>query len=189
MTPQSKIESSITGRPSLFSASSCVDPLDTNNWTLIHEGKNTICSGMYQSVTNLLMRNFDDWQPTTIVTGYGGDWDQAVTANQGSRQPPDFTDTIVRKPLFYAPIVQVLPSAPGRFYYVAIIRPADGTTDLLDPARPYINELGLLAHNGTLLAHYVTPLAAGGSIATRYSKSNVAWLIIRWELEFAGATP
>lgn len=189
MMAQSKLTSVILGRPSIYSVPACVDPTDTNNWKLLHQGQNTICTGMYQAMTNLLMRNFDDWQPTTVVTGFGGDWDQAATANQGSRQPPAFTDILVRKPIFYAPIVQVTPTTANRFYYVAIIRPDDGNTDAGDPTRPYINELGLLAHNGTLLAHYVTPVTGSGSTATQYAKSNIEWLVIRWELEFSGGLP
>ena len=189
MRTSSNFPATVVGRPSIYSVPVGVDPSDANNWQEIHAGVNTICVGMYDSMHNMLMRNFDDWQPTTITTGFGGDWDQAATANQGSRQPPAFTDAAVRKPIYRAPIVQVVPGLDRRLCYIAIVRPEDGNTDIADATKPYINELGLLANNGTRLAHYVTPIATGQVYATRYAKSQVEWLVIKWEIEFAGVAP
>ena len=184
--PVDFVKPTVRGRPSIFTVPAGVDPRDTANWTLVHQGQNVICAGMYQAMTQLLMRNFDDWQATTIALGFGGNYNEDGV-DQGSRQPPAFTDTAMRKSFFEAPIVQVAPSIEDRFYYIAIIRPEDGNTDNED-LRPYIDELGLLAANGTLLAHYITPAdPLDATIATQYAKSTVEWLVIRWEIEFAGA--
>lgn len=188
----------VRGAPSLYSVQAHRDPTDPNNWIPLMQSWNTICVGMYDCVHNLLLRNFEDWQPTSIVLGFGGDYDQpedpdtTPPADQGVKQEPAYTDAYVRKELFRAAIVQAQPSeltGEHRVHYIAIIRPDDALTDPDDPDRPYINEFGLEAYNGTLLAHFVTAEDLDTGRAEQYAKSNLEWLVIDWEIEFVGSVP
>ena len=188
----------IRGIPALYSVPAHLDPEDPTNWIPLRQSRNIICIGMHDCVHNLLLRNFEDWQPTTVVLGYGGDYDQPADpdttppANQGSRQAPVFTDTYVRKVLYRAPIVQVKPDelvSERRTHYISIVRPDDSITDTGDPEKPHIDEFGLEAANGTLLAHFVTPEDPDSGLAEKYAKSSLEWLVIDWEIEYVGATP
>lgn len=155
---------------------------------------NVVCDGFYDCVQNLLMRNFEDWQPTNITVGYGGDYNQPVDpdatppVDQGERVAAVATDTYVRKEITSIPLVQVKEGpiiAERRFTYVAIARPFEAVTDPTDEERPFINEFGLRAFNGTLLAHYITPEGSDGR-AERFQKSSVTWMVINWEIKFTG---
>lgn len=175
---------------------SAADPDDRSTWTLLVGGKNVICTGMWDSVHNLLLRNFSDWMPTEVSVGFGGDYDQPADpvatppSDTGARVAALFSDTYVRKPIQSIPILQVTdPAVPSEYHarYIALVSPDGLTTDIGDPLRPYINELGLMASNGTLLAHYITPDDGGGN-ATQFSKTDLEWLVVEWEIEFIGAS-
>lgn len=179
------------GKPSLYT---CTDPDDRSTWTLLHEGHNVVCTGMYDSMQNLLLRNFTDWMASEVSVGFGGDYNQPADpvasppADTSARVPALFADTYVRKPMQSIPILQVTdPATPSELHakYVAMVDPDGFTTDTGDPLRPYINELGLMAANGTLLAHYITPL--DGLVATRFTKTDLEWLVVEWDIEFIGA--
>lgn len=193
MIAASKMPLKMEGRPSVFTVPACADPLDTANWSPLIEGKNIVCVGMYDSMLHMLLRDFDDWQPASMAIGSGGD----LSLSAGSyiatptRQPPTHSDTAMRRQNFVAPIVQVIPgnTVTRTAVYVAIVRPDDANTGSVEA--PYINELGLLATNGTLLAHYVTPedLTNATRPSLKYAKSNLQWLVIKWEIEFTGVEP
>lgn len=155
---------------------------------------NVVCSGFYDCVQRLLMRDFEDWQPTNITIGYGGDYNQPTDpvatppSDQGERVAALNTDTYVRKEITSIPLVQVTEGdiiSERRFTYVAIARPFEAVTDEEDATKPFINEFGLKAYNDTLLAHYITPEDVTGR-AERFQKSSVTWLVINWEIKFSG---
>ena len=181
------------GRPTLWSAPAGADITDRNNWRLLYSGKNTICVGMYESLFHLMRRDFDDWQPASIALGYGGDYSQtSVPADIGSRVAPAYTDDSVRKSYYVAPIVEVKEDpviTEKKVHYIAIVRPESGNTDPDDVSVPYLNEFGLLANNGTLLAHYITAADGVTGRAIQYAKSELEWLIIDWEIELIGVEP
>lgn len=193
-----ELEASIKGWPTLYTVPAHRDPLDPRNWIPLRQDRNIICVGMHDAVHNLLLRNFEDWQPTTVVLGFGGDFDQPADpeatppTNQGARIAPAFSDTYVRKPLFRAPIVEVKPSeltSERRAHYIALVRPNDANTDPSDPDRPYIDEFGLESNNGVLLAHYVNVEDPDTQLAEKNAKSDLEWLVVDWEVEFVGVQP
>lgn len=191
-----KTSAVIAGYPSIYAVPLGLNPMNPEHRRLVHAGQNIICVGMYDAALNYLLRNFEDWQATSIVLGFGGDYNQPDdpddVADQGSRQPAAHTDTYVRKVLYRAPIVQVTESPLAeerRMHYIAIVRPDEALTDVGDPDAPFINEFGLEAYNGTLLAHYVTPADPDTNRAEQYAKSDVEWLVIDWEIEFVGSVP
>lgn len=192
MQVQDTFRGSFRGRPRIYK---CSTPSDPQTWELLEEGPNIVCDGMYDAVHNLLLRNFTEWSPTEISVGFGGDYSQpddpvgSPPSDTGARVAPLASDTYVRKPIQSIPILQVTdPAVPSstRATYIALVDPDGLTTDVGDPDKPYINELGLLAANGTLLAHYVTA-ADGGGNATQYTKTDLEWFVVEWEIEFVGA--
>lgn len=190
MNIEDRIPLKATGRVRVYAVED-MDQLDSAE-PVVDSG-NVVCVGFYDCLQNLLMRNFEDWQPTSITVGYGGDYDQPADpdatppTDQGERVAPLFTDTYVRKSITSIPIVQVLEGdiiTERRFTYVAIARPYEAVTSDSTPTKPFINEFGLKAYNDTLLAHYVTP-ADDDDRAERFQKSSVTWMVIKWEIKFS----
>jgi hypothetical protein len=189
----------IRGTPSLYTVPANADPWDISARQLVHQGTNTVCFGLYDAMLQYLLRNVDDWAPTSIVLGFGGDYDQpedpdtTAPSDQGVRVPPTHSDAYVRKPFFSAAIQQTkegIPTTERRAVYVAVIRPDDANTDPEDEDRPFIDELGLEARNGTLLAHYITsPDLTTVGETQKFAKSSLQWLVIEWTLEFIGVEP
>lgn len=193
----------LRGRPTLSVVPAVIDgvrvtdPTDSrweSHKTVVMTGSNIICEGMYSAIQGMMCRDFDDWQATSIQVGYGGDYSQPpdptspLPSDQGERVPPAFTDAYVRKPLFTAAIRLAAPSAvvgEYRWTFTATLSPFEGETDVGEPTRPFINEFGLLAANGTLLAHFIPP-ADGGGLAERRSKTDLEWWVIQWDVEFIG---
>ena len=64
--------------------------------------------------------------------------------------------------------------------YVAVARPHEAIS-------PLLNEFGVESRNGTLISHFVTP-ADGTGRATRYCKTSLEYLVIRWTYTFTIAT-
>lgn len=180
--PADKVTGAFSGKPSIYTAT---DPDDRGTWNLVVEGENVVCIGMHTSIHNLMLRNFSDWMPSKVSVGYGGDYTQATPpVVQAARVEPLFADTFVRKPILDIPVLQVAdPVSNFTAKYTAMVAPDGLVTGAGD--RPYINELGLMSENDTLLAHYITPL--DGLLATQIVKTDLEWFVVEWEIEFIGA--
>lgn len=181
------------GRPSVWVVPAAGDPRDAAQRRLLLAGRNVVCYGMYDAFQQLLLRNFDDWQPATIALGFGGDFSQTVPAvDQGARVEPLHGDDVMRKQFYAAPLVESRAdpvTTERKIHYVAVVRPEEANTDLDDVDAPYLNEFGLLAANGTLLAHFVPPTDGVSPLAGRYAKSSLEWLVVDWEIEVIGVEP
>jgi hypothetical protein len=153
----------------------------------IHEGQNLIVASANTIMAQLLQRNFTDYMPFYITMGDGGDLEQVAKSDTGGRVAPETTDTEIRSVIAKLPIVQVTspastspspspspsPDNPTSMWtYVAIARPHEALTTSL-------NELGVETLNGTLFSHYITPVDDTGR-ATKYVKSSLEYLVIRW---------
>ena len=169
------------------------DPSDRSQWRGADGGRNVVCYGMYDALQQLLLRNFDDWQPASIALGYGGDYSQTVpAADQGARVAPLHADDFMRKQFYAVPLVRAEADpvlTERKAHFVAIARPEEAVTDPDDSDAPYLNEFGLLAENGALLAHYVPPTDGVSPVAARYAKSPFEWLVVDWEIELIGVEP
>jgi len=195
----------ITGRPSIYSIpvqpgvteDSVLAPSLQHTRQLVFSGPNLVCTGLYSAIQGLMSRNVSEWQAASVQVGYGGDYDQPADpdnqspADQGERIGPVFTDAYVRKPIFSAPIRLATSSdvlSSYRWSYSAVISPFEALTDIGEPTHPFINEFGLLAANGELLAHFI-PAADDLGRAERRQKSDLEWWVIVWDLEFVGSVP
>jgi len=185
----------LRGSPAVYGVPADGDPHDPAQRRLLVAGQNTICYGMYDAVQRFLLRDFDAWAPANLVLGFGGDYDQPedpVTTpptDQGTRIGPAHSDAYMRKPFYAGPIQQVrvgTPTTDRRVVYVAVVAPDYGVTDEDDVDRPYLNELGITARNGTLLAHYIPESGVVDGRAERYAKSSAMWLVVEWTVEFVG---
>ncbi len=194
----------IRGRPTVFSVPAYVngfevtDPVDSR-WEskrkAVLEGENLICTGMFSAIQNLMARDIDNWQAVSVAVGFGGDYTQPATrdasvSDTGQRVAAAFTDAYMRKPLYTAAIRLADVSAvltEYRWIYTATLAPFGSDTDIGDPLKPYINEFGLLAANGTLLAHFIPPAADDGTTVRR-AKTDLEWWVIQWVVEFLGTT-
>lgn len=190
MKAHDKISGQLAGIPTVYVAA---DAADRSSWVKMFGGRNVVCDGMHTALHRLLLRDFVDWAPASVSIGYGGEYSQPADPNTtppaptGARVAPASTDTYVRKAILDAPILQAEdPGVVGakRAKYTAIVAPDALTTGATD--RPFIDELGLVAANGTLLAHYVTP-ADGSGNTTKFSKTSLEWLIIEWEIDYVGS--
>jgi hypothetical protein len=178
-----------TGKPRIYSVPAHLDPKVKENWTLKFGGKNMVCVGMHDTVQRLLMRDFELWQPARIALGYGGEYTQTGSYT-ALRQAPAYYDTAMRKTIMTTPLVQITQSGmteERRIHYSSILDPIEGVTSSDNPDRPFIDELGIEAANGTLLAHYVSDADSSGR-TLKQVKTNLEWLVIDWEIQFV-ATP
>lgn len=178
-----------TGKPRIYSVPSNLDPTIKENWIPKFGGNNMVCVGMHDTVQRLLMRDFELWQPARIALGYGGEYTQ-LGSYTGLRQAPAYQDRAMRKTIMTTPLVQITQSGmteERRIHYSSILEPLEGVTDPENPDRPFIDELGIEAANGVLLAHYVSDSDASGR-TLKQVKTNLEWLVIDWEIQFV-ATP
>lgn len=178
-----------SGKPKVWSVPAHLDPSVKENRTLKFGGDNIVCVGMHDTVQRLLMRDFELWQPARIAIGCGGEFNE-FGGFAGSRQAPTYTDSKMRRPIMTTPLVQITQSGmveERRIHYSAILSPEEGVTSAGDPIRPFIDELGIEAANGVLLAHYVSDSDENGR-TIKQVKTNLEWLVIDWEIQFV-ATP
>ncbi len=183
--------------PAVVDGQPVVDPSDSRWESARREvlaGSNVVCAGMYVALQHIMAREIDDWQAATIDLGFGGDYDQPADpgstppSDQGERIPATFSDTYMRKPLFSAAVKLAKSSAVTsayRWIYSATVHFTEAVTDSNDPEKPFINEFGLMAANGTMLAHFI-PSAANDGTTVQRAKSSLEWWVIQWVFEFVG---
>lgn len=188
----------LTGKVEIFSAidakevHACSELCSAHQFGLhttakIHEGENLVVASANTVIAKLLQRDFTNYMPFYVTLGSGGDLEQVAKSDTGGRVAPEVGDTEVRSVVAKLPIVQVTspastspspspspsPDNPTTLWtYVAIARPHEALTTSL-------NELAVETLNGTLFSHYVTPVDDSGR-ATRYVKSSLEYLIVRW---------
>jgi len=140
------------------------------------EAKNLVVGNALHVLVQLLRGNTEDYTPAYITIGSGGDLDQVFRLDQGARVPASIADTYIRRPEARIPIVVTEDGdKPNVWHYVAVARPHEALT-------PVINELGVETRNGTLISHYISEEDSTGR-ATRYVKTSLEYLIIKWRYE------
>jgi len=141
----------------------------------IIEEHNEITDAAEEVISGLLARDPDNYLIDTIAVGKGGDCEIDPPHNDtGARVAPDPGETEIRSLVEALPIQQTLRTG-NEFTFSVLARPEQAiSTD--------INELALLTRNGTMVAHYVTPLGLLGR-AEKKPKSTYFW-IIEWTLRF-----
>ena len=140
---------------------------------LLFEGENLVVEGARRSIVNLLRGNFQDFVPSFISVGGGGDLDQTTLVDTGSRVAPLATDSRLRDLQYRIPIIKTEDgNNPNEWAYVAVARPAEAISQKL-------NEFGVESRNGTLISHYITAPDQSGR-ATTYVKTGLENLVIRW---------
>lgn len=144
--------------------------------TPLLEAKNLVVGNALHALVQLLRGNTEDYTPAYITIGSGGDLDQLFRLDQGARVPASISDTYVRRPEARIPIILTEDGdKPNVWHYVAVARPHEALT-------PVINELGVETRNGTLISHYISEEDTTGR-ATRYIKTSLEYLIIKWRYE------
>lgn len=137
--------------------------------------KNHISDSAIDILLGLLARDLDDKIVSTISVGTGGDINPATGLDTGARFAPLDTEEEMRQPIFDAPIAHVeTDSINKRVTYTAVLKTEEGNSDS-------INELGLLSEDGTMLSHFITPVGGGGR-ATKYEKTDLLYMVVRWKL-------
>jgi len=146
----------------------------------ILDAKNLVVNSALTVLVQLMRGNTNDYVPAYITIGNGGDLNQTSKLHMGIRVPAAITDTYVRMPVARIPIVLTEDATTtNSWYYVAVARPHEALA-------PVINELGVETRNGTLVSHYITDSDPSlGGRATRYVKTALEYLIIRWKYELA----
>lgn len=139
----------------------------------VFEGKNLVVTGAQVALARMLRGETNDYVPSYISIGGGGDFDQDTKLDTGGRVSPALADTSMRQVSYRIPIVATEDGATENSWcYVAVARPHEAIT-------PLINEFGLESRNGTLLAHFVTEAETDGR-AKQYCKTSVEYLVVRW---------
>jgi hypothetical protein len=124
----------------------------------------------------LLGRDLDNKMVTTISVGTGGDLNPATGLDTGARYAPQDWESSMRQSIFDAPIAHVeTDSITNRITYTAVLKTEEGNSDS-------INELGLLSEDGTMLSHFITPADPGSGRATKYEKTDLLYMVVRWKL-------
>lgn len=137
--------------------------------------KNHISDSAIDILLGLLARDLDNKVVSTISVGTGGDINPATGLDTGARFAPLDTEEAMRQPIFDAPIAHVeKDSINKRITYTTVLKTEEGNSDS-------INELGLLSEDGTMLSHFIT-LVGGGGRATKYEKTDLLYMVVRWRL-------
>ena len=137
--------------------------------------KNHISDSAVDIILGLLARDVDNKVVSTISVGTGGDINPATGLDTGARFAPEDTEDTMRQSIFDAPVAHVeTDSINKRIIYTAVLKTEEGNSDS-------INELGLLSEDGTMLSHFITP-AGGGGRATKYEKTDLLYMVVRWRL-------
>jgi hypothetical protein len=154
-----------------------LEGLGTPDW----EANNLVVNSAGDVIVGLLRGNVADYLPAYISVGSGGDLDQDSGLDTGVRVGPVVTDTKMRSTVARIPITTTEDGAySNEWSYVAVARPHEAIS-------PLLNEFGVESANGTLISHFVAPEDLTGR-ATRYCKTSLEYLVIRWTYTFAVAT-
>ncbi len=136
---------------------------------------NHISDSAIDILLGLLARDLDEKVVSTISVGTGGDINPATGLDTGARFAPLDTEETMRVPIFDAPIANVEKDTINkRVTYTAVPKTEESNSDS-------INELGLLSEDGTMLSHFITPVGGGGR-ATKYEKTDLLYMVVRWKL-------
>ena len=145
------------------------------------EARNLVVNSASDVIVGLLRGNVKDYLPSYISVGSGGDLNQTSGLDTGARVGPSVTDTGMRSTVARIPITTTEDGAySNEWSYVAVARPHEAIS-------PLLNEFGVESANGTLISHFVAPEDATGR-ATRYCKTSLEYLVIRWTYTFTVAT-
>jgi len=145
------------------------------------EADNLVVNSAADVVVGLLRGKVADFLPSYISVGTGGDLLQGSGLDNGSRVGPSITDTSMRSTVARIPITTTEDGAfSNEWSYVAVARPNEAIS-------PLLNEFGVESANGTLISHYVSPADSTGR-ATRYCKTSLEYLVVRWTYTFTIAT-
>jgi len=137
---------------------------------------NHISDSAIDILLGLLARDIDDKIVSTISVGTGGDLNPATGLDTGARFAPQDDEVQMRQAIFDAPIAHVeTDSINKRITYTAVLKTENGNSDS-------INELGLLSEDGTMLSHFITPADPVSGRATKYEKTNLLYMVVRWRL-------
>lgn len=154
------------------------DDVLNNLGTPILAADNLVVSSAINVLVQLLRGKYEEYLPSFISIGSGGDLSQSTKLDTGARVGAAVTDTSMRATTARIPIVTTQDGENGnRWYYIAVARPHEAIS-------PIINELGVETRNGTLISHYITAPDAAG-LATKYTKTSLEYLVIRWRYELS----
>jgi hypothetical protein len=143
--------------------------------------RNLVVNSASDVIVGLLRGNVADYLPSYISVGSGGDLDQSSGLDTGARVGPAVTDTGMRSTVARIPIATTEDGDySNEWSYVAVARPHEAIS-------PLLNEFGVESANGTLISHFVAAEDTTGR-ATRYCKTSLEYLVIRWTYTFAVAT-
>ncbi len=110
-----------------------------------------------------------------IDIGSGGDVSPVTGADTGQKVPPVATETAIREKLFKANVSWT--NIDGNILtFMSAISPEEFVNS-------NINECALMTDNGVMASHWVSPADSLGK-ATKYVKTEFAWLNIKWNFEF-----
>ena len=137
--------------------------------------KNHISDSAIDILLGLLGREVDEKAVSIISVGTGGDINPATGLDTGARFAPLDTEDAMRQSIVNTPIAHVeTDSINKRITYTAVLKTEEGNSDA-------INELGLLSEDGTMLSHFITPADMSGR-ATKYVKTDLLYMVVRWKL-------
>jgi len=137
---------------------------------------NHISDSAIDILLGLLSRDLDNKVVSTISVGTGGDINPATGLDTGARFAPEDTEEAMRRSIFDSPISHVETDAINkRVIYTTVVKTESGNSDS-------INELGLLSEDGTMLSHFITPPDPLSGRATKYVKTDLLYMVVRWRL-------
>lgn len=172
MDLRSELPLKISGYLELYSCPDGKDPLNTRNCSPILAKKNLIVNSAKESIVNLLA-GVPGYRPTYITIGNGGDYDQVSKTDTGLMSPAMNTDTSVRRLIYRLPIVTQEILSDSSWRYVAIAEPESFTANDID-------EFAVETGTHTLISHVITEESGPGARATKYAKSHLEYLIVKW---------
>lgn len=175
ISPSSYCASGLRGSLEVWSAATKPDlkNLGLPDWS----AKNLVVNSAVDVVVGLLRGKVEEFLPSYITVGSGGDLDPTSGLDTGVRVGPAVTDTVVRKTVARIPITSTEDGAfSNAWSYVAVARPHEAIS-------PLLNEFAVESADGTLISHFVSEADSSGR-STRYCKTSLEYLVIKWSYTF-----
>ncbi len=175
------VTSGLSGRLEVWSVPAKQEPDLKSLGEPAWKADNLVVNSAADVVVGLLRGKVEDFLPSYICVGVGGDLNQLSGLDTGLRVGPEITDTSMRSAVARIPIATTEDGAlSNEWSYVAVARPHEAIS-------PLLNEFGVESSNGTLISHYVSPADSTGR-STRYCKTSLEYLVVRWTYTFTIAT-
>lgn len=136
--------------------------------------KNLVTDLAYETLFPRILGRDPNADIAIISVGEGGNYD-AGGVFVGSRVAPATTDTVMRREIFRAGIIQIEFPAVNQVRFTGLLRQAEAVSTSID-------EFGLLSTDGRMISHAINADSGPATPTVPYTKPLGAIFVVKWTL-------